>query len=219
MRTFALVLAFAAAAPAQEWIGAKDFLTPHEVGLIREAQEPNARIETYLHFAALRLELVDQLLAKDEPGRGAKIHQSLSEYGRILEAVDMVIDDALLRDVDLSTGLAMLVERQGEFLGRLERIDESEPADLWRYEFVLEDAREITVDSLDLASGESSDRKRAILESDSAGKAAREAAMSDTRRKEVEKARDKQESRAEEAERKRPSLLKKGETPGGQGAP
>ena len=78
MRTARLAilgLALTFAASAQEWLGDKDFLTQHEVDIIRETQEPNERVATYLHFAALRLELVSQLLAKGEEGRGGKIHE------------------------------------------------------------------------------------------------------------------------------------------------
>ncbi|MEZ5397149.1 MAG: hypothetical protein R2724_30825 [Bryobacterales bacterium] len=207
-------LAFAAAVPlsAQEWLGQKDFLTQHEVDVIRETQEPNERIAAYLHFAALRLELVDQLLAKDEAGRGGKIHDNLDQYGRILEAIDSVVDDALVRDVDLTKGYEALLAQESEMLTRLKGFEERDPEDLWRYEFVLEDAIEITSDSLEMAQGDSKDRKRAILEADDAERAAREKATSDARQAEVDKAKAKVEKKEAEFERKRPTLLKKGES-------
>ena len=214
MRLVVLGLALTLAAPAQEWLGEKDFLTQHEVGIIRETQEPNERVAAYLHMAALRIELVSQLLEKDEEGRGAKIHENVEQYGRILEAIDAVIDDALLKDVDLDKAYIALLTDEAAFLKRLREIQDSEPDDLWRYEFVLEDAIEITADSLEMAREDTSDRKRAILEADDAERAAREAATSDARRAEVEKAKAKEASKEEKFESKRPTLLKKGETLG-----
>lgn len=197
-------------AAAQEYLGERDFLTTHEADLIREAQEPNLRIQTYLEFAALRVELVRQLLEKEEAGRGAKIHRNLEEYGRIIEAIDMVVDDALVRDAVLDEAMPILVERQKNFLATLETIEESDPEDLWRFEFVLFDAVEITEDSLEMAEGDLADRKGRVLAGDEAERAAREKKMSTARRKEVSKAKQKQ---AEQQEAQRgPSLLKQGES-------
>lgn len=199
-------------AVGQEYLAGDDFLTPFEVDRIREAQDPNDRIEAYLHFAALRLELVDQLMAKDEAGRGAQVHDNLDEYGRILEAVDMVIEDALLRDEDVTKGMEALVPQQEAFLERLTAVQEKDADDLWRYEFVLEDAIEITSDSLELALADLGERKREIIEDDEAEKAAREAMMTAQRRAEMEKARKEQQAEEAERERKRPSLLGDDET-------
>ncbi len=197
-------------ARAQEFLGQRDFLTTHEVDLIREAQEPNLRIETYLQFASLRLELVRQLLEKEEAGRGAKIHRNLDEYGRILEAVDMVVDDALVRDVELEESIAPMVGRQKAFLVSLRKIEAADPEDLWRFKFVLEDAIEITSDSLELAEEDRVARKSRVIDSDEAEKAERQKSMTAERRREVEKAqavREKTEQRS-----RGPSLLKDGES-------
>jgi len=214
-----LALATAPLAAQQEWIGTRDFLTEHEVDQIRMAQEPNLRIQTYLHFATLRLALLDQLFETDEAGRGGKVHQNLDEFGRILEAVDMVIDDALLRDVDLTEGLELVREQEPQFLAKLEKIRDSEPDDLWRYEFVLEDAIEITNDSMELAGVDARERKRELIEADEAEKAAREATMTATRREEVKEAQQAVEQQEEEVESKRPSLLKPGEALGEPSGP
>lgn len=201
---------FSRPAAAQEYLGVRDFLTTHETDLIREAQDPNLRIETYLEFAALRIELVRQLLEEEEAGRGAKIHRNLEEYGRILEAIDMVIDDALVREIELTETIPLMIGRQKAFLAALERVDESDPDDLWRYEFVLFDAIEITEDSLELAAEDLGERKDRVLASDEAERAARDKKMSVERRRDVAKTREKAAKR-EEASRG-PSLLKQGET-------
>ena len=78
---------------AQEIGGGKEFLTDYEIDVLRDNQKPKERIAAYLKFASLRLELVDQLSAVEEAGRGAKLHRNLEEYSRIIEAVDTVIDD------------------------------------------------------------------------------------------------------------------------------
>lgn len=212
MKTLLFLSVLALPLAAQEYLGTKDFLTQHEVEVIREAQDPNERIPAYLHFATLRLELVDQLLGKEQAGRGAKIHDNLEEYGRIVEAIDMVVDDALLRDLDIAETMATLVTTEEGFLKRLESIEERSGDDLWRYEFVLEDALELTGDSIELSSADLGERKRDIIEGDEAEKAARERMMSDARRKEMEKEKSEQQQTEEKFESKRPSLLKEGET-------
>jgi len=196
----------------QEFFGQRDFLTEHEINIIREAQEPEHRIPAYLEFAALRLELVRQLMLKEETGRGGKINRNLKEYGRILEAIDMVVDDSLVRDklLDEETLIAPMIERERGFLASLSKIEEADPEDLWRFEFVLEDAIEITEDSLEMTEGDLMARKERILESDDAERAAREKKMSDARRKEVAKVKEK--VRVMEERSRGPSLLKEGET-------
>lgn len=202
----------ASPALAQEYLVGDDFLTPFEVDRIREAQDPNERIAAYTHFALLRLELIDQLMAKDEAGRAGQVHDNLDEYGQIMEAIDMVIDDALLRDVDITKAMEELIPQQEAFLKRLEAVQEKDADDLWRYEFVLEDAIEITSDSLELAQGDLGERKREVIDSDEAEKAAREETMTAARKAEMEKERGEQKAEEKEAERKRPSLLGDGET-------
>lgn len=209
-----LSVAMLVAAPVfgQEILITKDFLTEFEADQIRLAQDPNQRIPAYLQFARLRLALVDQLLAKEEAGRGAKVHDNLSQIGRIIEAVDMVVDDALLRDADISKTIEPLLLAEREILSRLEAIQETDPDDLWRYEFALEDAIYILEDSIEISSEDLVARKNALIESDDAEKAAREKTMSQQRRQEAQQAEQEQQKEETEREKKRPSLLKKGET-------
>lgn len=196
----------------QEILVTKDFLTEFEADQIRLAQDPNERIPAYLQFAKLRLALVDQLLAKEELGRGAKVHENLSELGRIIEAVDMVVDDALLRDADISKTITPLLNTERELLSRLTAIQEKDPDDLWRYEFVLEDAIDILEDSIEITSADLLARKDELIEADGAEKAAREKTMSQQRREEVQQIEQEQQKEETEREKKRPSLLKKGES-------
>ncbi len=197
---------------AQDFGGfSDDFLTDHEADTIRETQEPTERIKQYLHFARLRLELVTQALGKEGVGRSKLIHRNLDHYGRIIETIDLVIDDAAARKADLSDGMALLAETEKEFLARLEGIQENPADDVWAYEFVLEGAVDITRDSMELALEDLGDRGRRIVEADARKEKERRAMMTPERRKEVDQV--KQEQAQEESERKtkRPTLLKPGE--------
>lgn len=192
--------------------GGRDFLTDHEADLIRENQEPDHRIGQYLHFARLRIELVRQALLREDAGRSKLIHRNLEEYGRIVEAIDFVIDDAAADQVDLSDTLKTLAEREKEFLAALERIRENPADDHWTYEFVLEDAIEITRDSMELTLEDLGDRGRRILEADAREKKRQRALMTPERRKEVERVEKKVQAEEQEQKSKSPTLLKPGET-------
>jgi len=200
----------------QEILVTKDFLTEFEADQIRLAQDPNERIPFYLQFAKLRMALIDQLLAKEELGRGAKVHDNISGIGRIIEAVDMVVDDALLRDADISKTITPLLNTERELLSRLVAIQETDPDDLWRYEFVLEDAIDVLEDSIEITSDDLAARKNGLIEADGAEKAAREKTMSQKRLEEVQQVEQEQKKEEAAREKKRPSLLKKGESPPSQ---
>ena len=201
---------------AQEIGGGKEFLTDYEIDVLRDNQKPKERIAAYLKFASLRLELVDQLSAVKEAGRGAKLHRNLEEYSRIIEAVDTVIDDALARNLDLDKALEGLVDSEEEFLARLEKLQQAEADDLWRYEFVLEDAIEMTRDSIEISAHDLGDRKRVVLQEDRAEQQRREATMSASRKKDVDRDRAKQAAKETDYKDKRPTLLRPGEKLGGR---
>jgi hypothetical protein len=205
------LLASAIPLGAQEIYPAKDFLTDHEADEIRTTQEPDKRIERYLHYARLRLELVRQALEVEKPGRSVLIHRNLEEFGRIIETVDMVVDDALDREIDMTTVMPSIVEVEQEYLAALRKIEENPAADHDRYEFVLADAIEITSDSIEIAQEDLGIRTAEIRSQDARDKKEREEQMTPERRAEVkavEKAAAKKET---ETKSKRPTLLKPGE--------
>ena len=195
---------------SQEFVTQRDFLTDHEVDVIRESQEPNLRITHYLQFARLRLELVREQLANEKPGRSATIHRNLDEYGRIIETIDVVIDDTLAGEKDVTEVMEKVVVEEEGFLASLRQIADDPADDHFRYEFVLEDAIEITQDSIELAKQDLGERLAAVRTADERERQKLEESMTPALREETTKIK-KEEGKKK---RKRPTLLKPGETLG-----
>jgi hypothetical protein len=158
MKTLLCFLALAATLAAQS-----DFLTAGEIDRIREAQEPNARLELYAGFAKERIDLVKNLIAKGKPGRSILIHDALDAYSKILDAMDDVTDDALERRIDVNKGVAAMERVEMAALSELKRIQDGQPKDLDRYAFVLTQAIDTTSDSLDAAREDLGSRMNKIL--------------------------------------------------------
>lgn len=188
----------------------RDFLTPNEVDQIREVQDPNERLALYVKFARQRMDLIQQYLAKDKPGRSVFIHNYLDDYTKIIEAIDSVSDDALRHNKNIDQGTIAVLNAEHEFLNQLNKIQDSEPNDLDRYKFLLAEAIDTTSDSQELGKEDSAKRGTALAEADSKEKKEREAMMP---AKEV-KDRKKDAAAQEEPARKIPSLLKPGEQVG-----
>jgi len=189
----------------------RDFLTPDEEAQIREAQEPNERLETYIHFAKQRIDLVENYLAKEKAGRSIFIHNALEDYSHIIEAIDTVSDDALRRHRDIEKGLLVVLNAEKGFLEKLNKIQDSSPRDFERYKFALTEAIDTTSDSRETNIADSKQRSTELTATDEKEKKAREAMMPSkevkSRKKEAE------EQDPNEQKKKVPSLYRPGEKP------
>jgi hypothetical protein len=186
-----------------------DFLTTAEIDQIRDAQEPNARLEVYAGFAKQRVDLIRNLIAKDKPGRSILIHQALEAYAKIIDAMDDVIDDALAHRVDPRKGIAAEERVETDTLSSLHRVQESKPKDLDSYDFSLQQAIATASDSLDAARQDLGGRTRDVLSREAKDKKDRAAAMTPA---DGSKSTD-SEVVQKDTQRNAPTLMRPGERP------
>lgn len=190
-------------------IGQRDFLTADEIDQVRLAQEPNERLKLYLAFAEQRLALIEQAVAQEKPGRSGLIHDLLEDFTKIIEAIDTVSDDALKRKIDVSEGMKTVAETNALMAARLGKLRDSQPPDISRYEFVLDDAIYTTRDSAELAAEDLGERAREVQARAQKEVEEREVMM----RPEDLKAKRQAEKKEAETKRKAPTLRRKGEVP------
>ena len=186
----------------------RDFLTADETDQIKEAQEPNTRLSLYAKFARERIDLVKTLLARDKPGRSLMIHDTLDDYTKIIDAIDVVADDAIERKRDVKQGLGLVAAAEKEMLPLLQKIHDNPARDADRFEFALKTAIDTTADSLDSAQEDLGLRTKAVAERAAKEEKARRDAMAPTER-EAREAQDKKiaadEAKKKEQEKKAPT--------------
>jgi hypothetical protein len=202
-RLFSGLISLAVLVCAQD----RDFLTPNEVEQVRLAQDPNDRLLLYIHFAKQRLDVANNYLAKDKPGRSIFIHNALEDYNKIIEAIDSVSDDALRDNKPIQKGMLAVVAAEKDFLAQLSKIDEEPPRDYDRYKFVLQEAMDATRDSRELSEADAQKRAADLTVQDAKDKKERDAVYSAKETAE----RKKSEKAAQDEQKKIPSLLKPGE--------
>jgi hypothetical protein len=199
------------AAGAFPALAQRDFLTSDEIEKIREAQDPNMRLQIYILFARQRLDQLQQQIAKEKKGRSLIVRQLLEDYARIIDAIDTVSNDALKRKVDIAAGTAAVAAAEPKFLQQLTKIEESRPHDLDMYEVSLKDAIGSTSDSMDTAKEDLGKRSEVV------------AAKAEKEKQELESLTPKDQLKQQKAEdakaddgkpkRKAPTLYRPGEKP------
>jgi hypothetical protein len=198
----------------------RDFLSTDEAEQIKDAQEPNQRMALYAKFARRRIDLVKSLIARDKANRSVLIHDALDDYSKIIDALDDVADDALQRKVDIKPAIDLIQGYERDLLPILQKLRESHPKDIDRYDFVLKTAIDTTSDSLDLAEADVGERAKDVQ-----ARAAQEKKTLDENRspseRDAKQAEDKkaadQQQQSGTPQRKPPTLLRPGETLGNQG--
>lgn len=212
---FALAV-FAALLVAQD----RDFLSTDEAEQIKDAQEPNQRMMLYAKFARRRIDLIKSLIARDKPNRSILIHDALDDYSKIIDAVDDVADDALQRKLDIRVATGLIQGYERDLLPILQKLRESHPKDIDRYDFVLKTAIDTTSDSLELAESDLGERAKDVQHRAEQEKKTLDENRSpnDAKHGDDKKAADQQQQTAT-PQRKPPTLLRPGETVGGQSGP
>ena len=208
MRYLAILLVFAACGFAQE----RDFLTADEIDQVRDAQEPNLRLKLYILFARQRLALLEQFLSKEKPGRSAMIHDTLEDYTHIIESIDTVADDALVRKLPLDVGMKEVATAEAEMLATLQKIEEGSPKDMARYEFALKNAIDTTSDSKELSEEDLHTRAGEVAAQEKKEKQDRKALATDEDKKAKKSPEDKPGVIKANGQ-KPPTLYKPGEKP------
>jgi hypothetical protein len=208
MRYLAILLVCAGCGFAQE----RDFLTADEVDQIRGVQEPNARLKLYVLFARQRLALLQQFLSKEKPGRSALIHDTLEDYTHIIEAIDTVADDALVRKAPLDLGMKEVATAEAEMLTTLQKVEDAAPKDLARYEFVLKNAIDTTSDSKELSEEDLHTRAGEVAAQEKKEKQDRKALATDEDKK-AKKSQEDKPGVIKANGQKPPTLYKPGEKP------
>ena len=206
IRMLGVSLAFAVVALAQ-----KDFLTADEVDKLREIQEPNERLQLYVHFAKQRIDQLKQAVAKEKKGRSVAIRELLEEYSQIIDAIDTVSDDALKRKRDIALGAAAVSKAEQAFLETLGKIEESHPKDFELYDVAFREAYENTKGSIGQATSDLATRQAEVVDKADKEKEAVKAVLTPAEVK--ERAKEEKKVEAPEGVRKPPTLYKKGETP------
>ena len=146
-----LILTFTCfAMPAAAQKRNRDPLTNAEVDQMREAADyPNQRLELMVRFTRERIAMIG-LLSSDPPSatRPKQIHDLLEDFIALLDETNDNIDMYESHHTDMRKGLKLLIEANSEWQLKLRQLKEqTPPAELEQYSFVLANAVDTVADS------------------------------------------------------------------------
>lgn len=125
----ALLAALCAAAPA--WAQRADYLTPEEVALVRDTQEPDKRIALFLQFCEQRLGAFEKAVntpPEQERARPGVLRDLLNDFIHAVDDTTAAVELPLERGgADLRKTRPLLAKQVEDFLARVKKIQE-EPA-------------------------------------------------------------------------------------------
>jgi hypothetical protein len=140
----ALLLGAALLAPARLAAQDGDFLTADEIDAVRDAQEAEKRIPLYLEIAELRLGAIRAAIASVKPGAGRTAQRKMTEYTRVLEALETAIFDARERRMPFPKAMELLKTKLPEAKQFLESLDDESSPLYEDYQYTLEEAVDMT---------------------------------------------------------------------------
>jgi hypothetical protein len=159
VRSLILALSFLSAMPLPAQLGGREPLNEKEIDQLREvAQEPDKRLKLMVEFARARLATIDQL--RGDPRfaaeRGARVHDLLEDFTKLVDEMGDNIDDYVARKSDLRKALKLVIQADTEFQLKLRTLKEQGPGtggksgtETGDYTFALQNAMESVNLSLD----------------------------------------------------------------------
>lgn len=154
-----LAMAVMSFMPLRAQIGGREPLNEKEIDELREtAQEPEKRLKLMVGFARARMATIEQMRGDPRLAaeRGARIHDLLEDFTKLVDEIGDNIDDYVGRKADLRKPLKTVIEGYSEFQLKLRTLKEqgvgagakagSETGD---YTFVLQNAIEAVNSNLD----------------------------------------------------------------------
>ena len=179
-----------------------DVLTEDEADQLRDQQDPGARIELYLNFAQVRLDLFENFRSQSHDPKydnGGYLDQVLAQYIAIDIELKDWIQDQYDRQGDLRKGLRALLDRGTKQIEELRHFQQTPDGLAGSYRDNLKDAIDNLSDTLDGATQALAEQEKKFGE---LKREAKEDARSAKEREKGAKRRAKEEKKLQKKEHK-----------------
>ena len=179
-----------------------DVLTEDEADQLRDQQDPGARIELYLNFAQVRLDLFENFRSSSHDPKydnGGYLDQVLAQFIAIDSELKDWIQDHYDRQGDMRKGLRAVLDRGPKQLEELRHFQQTPDGLVNSYKDNLKDAIDSLSDSLEGATQALADQEKKFGE---LKREAKEDARSAKEREKEAKRRAKEEKKLQKKQRK-----------------